>query len=221
VELSTIFRYSAPLSGSRVTSASKATNRPIVLQTRPYNPAQWSSISVSRIRTSSRSRPIRSPQVAGRVHGKTTDGSLLSHAIEPVVGRRESFRFGSRTAETTAHRSLEIREMRSQRISPSRHAQERHWAVRPLRGTGDGPAFFAGMLERSGGRRETAVRHLEAAARALEAVLADGTIHLQNGRSSSVTLDMTANVVRRRDSAVVVMADLTCTGPAFRDGHVR
>jgi ribonuclease HI len=93
--------------------------------------------------------------------------------LEPVVGRRERFRFGSRTAETMAHR-LEIREMRSQR-SPTRHAQARHWAVRPMRGTGDGPAFFCWNARAISGRREKLCDTFQLP-HTLEAVLADAAI---------------------------------------------
>jgi hypothetical protein len=114
--------------------------------------------------------------------------------LEPVVGQRERFRFGSRTAETTAHR-LRFVKCAVNAVLYTRHAQARHWAVRPLRGTGDGPAFFAGMLERFSGWRETAVRHLQAAAhdRSSARRRSDTAIHLQNGRSSSDT-------VMRRDT---------------------
>jgi hypothetical protein len=134
--------------------------------------------------------------------------------LEPVVGQRERFRFGSRTAETTAHR-LRFVKCAVNAVLYTRHAQARHWAVRPLRGTGDGPAFFAGMLERFSGWRETAVRHLQAAAhdRSSARRRSDTAIHLQNGRSSSVTSDLTETSCDE-DSATVYR------DPAFRDGHL-
>jgi hypothetical protein len=68
--------------------------------------------------------------------------------LEPRVARREVLRFGSRAAETMA---LRLRFGKCALNATS---------------TGDGPAFFAGMLERIGDRRQKAVRHARAAAHA-------------------------------------------------------